>query len=551
MSGDRNQPMESPQHRVATALVLGGGLAGMAAAIRLQEAGLHVTLLEARATLGGRAGSIPINATEEAHVAAPRGATVDRDDPTSGGGTTADYAAPELIDQAQHVLLGCCTNLIDFYQRLGVDGQIEWHDHYRIVDRQGNFLRLSRSRLLPAPLHFAFSSIFFSGIPLQDRLAIARGVLQLIRTDQCARPFGLIEQPDASTAAWSADASRESFGQWLARHEQSATTVRLFWNPVIESACNATVDQVRADTGRQVFLEGVLRHRAAACLGLSRCALAELYEPLRQHVASVHTGERVTQVEQIAASGADDGPRFLVATRAGRSYAADAVVFALPFVQIHQTLGPGLQRVADELLHVPATFSFSPILNLHLFFDHPLVRSRTAIYPIALMDRPVHWFFLRNEGRHVHVVVSAADSLVDAPRDLLEHLAIRELARALRRCPHRTADRVHGFTGADLGPGADESNLARSLRSLRVIRERRATFVPSTQAETVRPGPRTAVPGFVLAGDWCRTGWPATMEGAVRGGYAAAEAVLDLPAGSLTKPCLPPGPLYRLLSGEG
>lgn len=561
-------PDRPPQPR---ALVLGGGLAGMAAAVRLQEAGHAVTLLEARSTLGGRAGSIPINALADAADApreaaagtirseqhraasipaspdeaeanvAPRGTKANNDDDDGDDDAVAELTPPELIDQAQHVLLGCCTNLIDFYRRLGVLDQIEWHDDFPIVDPRGRLhvLRRSTSPLVPAPLQFALSGLRFRGVRPLQRLVILRGLISLIRSDRTGPVASGRNRHETHGSP-----SGTSFGDWLRQHEQAEQVVQNFWNPVIESACNAHVNEVDEATGRQVFIEGVLRHPRAARLGLARCPLADLYAPARQRIAAVRTGERVARVERDAASGC-----FEVHTRAGHRHHAETVVFALPVVQAGAVLGPTLRPVLEVLAPLIAGLRFGPILNVHLFFDRPLLPTDKAVHPVALMDRPVHWFFLRQGGRHVHAVVSAAHALVNQPRESIEHLVLTELDRAMnairRRGGRAPADNLNLHENSSI---ASRRGLT-GLHSIRIIRERRATFIPSAATMRIRPEPSTPVPGFFLAGDWCRTGWPATMEGAIRSGYRAAAAALQRPDTALLAPDLPPGRLYGLLAG--
>ncbi len=455
-----------PARTPETVLIAGGGLAGLAAALRLREAGLRVTLLEARTRLGGRASSF--------------------EDPADG----------RLIDNCQHVLMGCCTNLLDFYRRLGVTDRIAWHDRYHFLTSGGRRETLAIAPL-PAPLHFAPSMLTFRSYSLREKVALARGMNALIRASQ-------------------KDCESQTFAQWLARHRQPRRLIDRFWNPVIVSACNLPVSRVSAAPAIQVFRQGFLANRIAPRLGLATCPLAELYAPAASHIDDLRLRARV---ELILGSDRVEGVRL---RGSDEPLTADAYLCALPFEAMETVLDPALIE-RDPQLAAPARLQHSPILGVHLWFDRPL----SALPHAALPDHQVQWLFFHDAGRSVHAVISAADEWMPRSHDEI-------LARVLRDL-------------YDVLPDAVEADLLDS----RIVKERRATFAPTPGSAALRPGPRTAVDNLFLAGDYCETGWPATMEGAVRSGYRAAAAILGLEDRALLAPDLQAQWGFRLLGGGG
>ncbi len=434
-------------------LVLGGGLAGIAAALRLAEAGWHVVLIEARRRLGGRAGS---------HI---------------------DPQSDELLDNCQHVLLGCCTHLIDLYRRLGVSHMIEWHEALHFLDGQGHHDILRRSRL-PAPLHLGVSIARFRSLSWQAKRDLSRAALALAR---CTPP---------ERRRW----ENEPFVHWLAVHGQPPEAIDRFWNPVITSALNQDVRQANAAYALQVLRQGFLAHRDAYLMGVATVPLGRLYEPaeriLQERGGRVLLGTSVRRLvyERSRLAG--------VELRNQPVMEADAYVSALPVEQLLRAAPSGL-READERFDRLHELRSSPILGVHLWFDRAVMRLPHA----ALLDSPLHWVFNRGQdasGRqHLHVVISAAVEWMNRePKQILADVC-GELMRYLPET--RTTPLAAG----------------------KVVKERRATFAPVPGVDALRPPPTGSTGNLVLAGDFCQTGWPATMEGAVRSGYRAAAALMN------------------------
>lgn len=410
--------------------IVGGGLAGLAAAARLGEAGLDVDIHEARPFLGGRAASYRLTPA----------------DPDS-----------EHIDNCQHVLLRCCTELMDFYRRCGVADRIVFESTLHLVGRSGTHDRLFRDPL-PAPLHLARSLLQMRGLGWKDKSSLLR----------CLRAVPRARKRD--------DLDDITFADWLRQHGATARSIAHFWRPVIVSALNEEPERASALPALQVFGEGLLGSRTSYEMGVPAVPLDELYSPALtgQFGPSVrlHLGSKVTTIDP-------------------RDQAADFYISAVPVDRV-TALIPEL-GMEDQLTR----FQPSPIVGIHLWFDRPITELGHAM----LVDGEVQWIFHKGGGYYLGVVSAARSLARDAPAEIAER-AVAQLRETF--------------------PLAREAELQRS----RVIKEMRATYSAVPGLERSRPGPHTCFPNLFLAGDWTDTGWPATMEGAVRSGYNAAAAVL-------------------------
>jgi squalene-associated FAD-dependent desaturase len=455
-----------------SAVVMGGGVAGIAAAVRLAEAGIAVTLIETRKRLGGRATS---------HI-----------DQQTGG----------FIDNCQHVLLGCCTNLIDLYERLGVAGRIEWHRELHFFDKQHHHDVL-RSSCLPAPMHLSTAMLRFGTLNMHDKIAISEAMWSIIRMGRRAR-WELGDLP---------------FSRWLAQHNQTERAIERYWAPVVIGACNATPDKLSTTYALQVFQDGFLAHREAYVMGTATVPLVELYEAVTPSIEQ--TGGAVLTGRSVQDLRFDGGRITGVELSGGQCIEADHYISALPFDRLHTVAGPVLCQ-ADARLGRLGELQVSPILGIHMWFERPPID-----WPhMVLVDSPLQWVFNKGAdpsgtGHVVHGVVSASEGWVGLSAEEILTMAREELA--------------------DYEPGSRQAGFIRG----RVIKEKRATFAAVPGVDAMRPGTTGEVENLLLAGDWCATGWPATMEGAVRSGYAAAEAVTGTP---LRVPDLPASWLYRCLS---
>jgi zeta-carotene desaturase len=459
--------------------IVGGGLAGLAAGCALADCGFAVKLLERKPFLGGRASSYQHPATGE------------------------------VVDNCQHVLLGCCTNLLDFYKRLGVEDQIRWFEQLTFLLPDGKYGTIQPS-WLPAPLHAAPAFLGFSVLGMGDKIAIGRAMLALVR--------GLPKE------------SGENFLSWLKRHGQTERAISRFWAPVLISALNDDLDQVSVRYAALVFRDSFLKSAEAGRMGVPAAPLSEIYGRAGDYIAE-RGGEVVLRasVENIAV---DESSVLLRAN--GEIIESDYVVLAAPFYEAAKLLpqssdGEALRSQLGELKTVPIT-------GIHFWFD----REVTPLEHAVLLDRTIQWMFQKSKllrgrrdegapaasGSHIELVVSSSKSLLTMGRNEILDLALKEFI--------------------EFFPAAKEAVVLKSA----VIKEVHATFSPAPHSDQYRPLPITPWPRIFLSGDWTATGWPATMEGAVRAGYATAEA-LSFASGSVQKflvPDLPARGLMKLFS---
>jgi len=468
MSGSSSQPR-------ATVAVAGGGLAGLAAGCALAEAGFRVSLFERRPYLGGRASSYQ--------------------HPGTG----------EVVDNCQHVLLGCCTNLVDFYRRIGVEEKIRWFDRLVFVEPDGRQSAISPT-WLPAPLHTAPSFLLAASLGLRDKLAIARAMLAIARGAE--------------------DDGSENFRHWLERHGQTARAIERFWKVVLVSALNEELERSSVRYGAQVFRESFLKSAAAGRMGVPTVPLTDLYSAAGDYIAQ--RGGEVRLRAPVEAFAADAEKVKLCV--AGTEAAYDFFVVALPFNAIGGVLPQ--DEVAEPLRQAAGQMESSPITGIHLWFDRQITELEHAV----LLDRTIQWMFHKSKllgrkaedgGSYVELVVSSSKTLVDKSKNEIVDLAGRELG--------------------EFFPAVRNARLVKST----VIKEVHATWSPAPGADRNRPPALTAWARVLLAGDWAATGWPATMEGAVRSGYLAAEALAraaGVRGSRFLVPDLPARGLMRLFS---
>lgn len=374
---------------------------------------------------------------------------------------------PEVIDNCQHILLRCCVNLVDFYRRLGVERSIEFHKELYFLEPGGRMSKMAAG-WLPAPLHFTGSFAVLKFLTLPDRISVARALLAL-RSE-----YGKRQGLDAMTML-----------AWLKEKQQTPRAIERFWRQVLVSAINEELDRMAASHGFQVFWLGFLAKANSYEMGVPAVPLGDLYgEEAWRRVPSVRMVTR-TPVERIVVSGECVSG---VETASGMR-TADWYVSAVPFERIDGLL--------PELELDLSAFEHSPITGIHLWFDRPV----TALPHGTLLDRNIQWFFNKGGGRYLMLVVSASREMVGMTRQHVLDLALRELREFLPAARDAKVEKAH------------------------VVKEVRATFSAKPGLEAQRPPSKTRFRNFFLAGDWTRSGWPATMEGAVRSGYLAAEAV--------------------------
>ncbi len=472
-------------------VVVGAGLAGLAATAALARAGARVTLVEWRPYLGGRAYS---------------------------------YQHPVLNEpiDSQHVVLGCCTNVVDLVQQAGVADWIRWYDRMVFLEPSGRETWL-RPGALPAPMHQTESFLRAPMLSFRDKLAIGRGMLQFLRG-----------YPHDDT---------ESFASWLRRTGQTDRAIRHFWEPVVLATLNDGFDRCSVKYAGKVFHESMLRSGAGGRLGIPTRPLSEFFAPVAESAisdgATLHLRCRVDRIERTCLSSCHSRREpaspsevcWQIHLSNGQTLETPAVILATDLRQTEQFLGPLRgETPAEAGIHAEAVahhFHPAPITTIHLWYD----REITPIDHAALLDTRIQWLFHKsrirrwpaNRGSYLELVISGSFAELDLPREQILAEALRELALFF--------------------PEAGSAQLLKSA----VLKEARATFSVAPGLDRYRPPQQTAWPGLFLAGDWTRTEWPSTMESAVRSGRLAAGAVLNTPHRFLAAE-LPAAGLMRWLS---
>lgn len=350
--------------------VVGAGLAGIAAALRLSEAGVRVTLLETRKRPGGRATSF--------------------DDVRSG----------ERVDNCQHVLMRCCTNYIDLLERLGVGDRVTWHDAQYWVEAGGR-VSVIRRHPLPSPAQFSPSFLRAGFLTLRDTNEIAWACLGMLRDDRTRY-------------------DDRSFGEYLRSAGQSSRVIDRFWSPVVVSACNLDIDRVSAMVAMHVFQEGFLANARAADIGVPDVPLVDLYARLESILADRGSCLRLgVSVGGITATSVTAG--------SGETITSDAVICAVPFERVHGLVGED-DRSSDPRFAAIESFTHSPILGVHLTFDRPVMPYPHAV----LVERATQWVFRKDgAGTRVHAVVSAADEWMDLSEERITQRVLEDMHACL------------------------------------------------------------------------------------------------------------------------
>jgi zeta-carotene desaturase len=458
--------MTAPHNDV---IVAGAGVAGLSAALALSNAGAKVTLLERRPYIGGRAYSY-------------------------------DHPALDETIDSQHVVLGCCTNILDLARQAGISDTIRWYDELTFLEPSGRRTLLNTSAL-PAPGHQSLSFLRAPMLDLRDKTAIATGLMHFLRN-------------------YPAD-DTESFASWLKRTGQTERAIRHFWEPVVVGALNDTFDRCSVKYAGKVFHESFLRSPEAGRLGIPAAPLTEFFTPVvdlatRQGV-DFKLKSGVELIEQLP----DNRWQILAG---GQLHTADSVILATDFRQTQALTAalPSSAPISRFDKFIPA-----PITTIHLWYD----RDVTGLDHAVLLDTRIQWVFVKSRirrwpaerGCYLELVISASWPELEMNRETILNSAITEFETFF--------------------PAAKQAKLLKSG----LLKEARATFSVTPGLDAFRPTQTTQWPGFYLAGDWTATEWPSTMEGAVRSGRLAAGAA----TGNRTRflsPELPATGLMRWLS---
>jgi zeta-carotene desaturase len=460
-------------------VVVGAGVAGLAAAIAVASDGVRATVLERRPYVGGRAYSYPHPALEE------------------------------VVD-SQHVLVGCCSNLIDLCEEAGLSGKIRWYNRQTYLEPATSTQPVRATTIeagsLPAPFHYATSFLGASMLGTADKLAIARGLLGFAR--------GNSGRDD------------ESVADWYRRTRQTERAIRHLWEPLILATLNDSAENCSMRYAGKVFYEVFLKNTTGGRLGIPVVPLSEFYSAAADLVrARGGHIELRSGVEQIIQQ--PDG-RWLLRC-AGQDWLADGVILALPFEQtLHLVSGmilhdPGGEGARADLLAKMGRFTHSPFISILLWYD----REITDLDHAWLLDSTIQWFFHKSRirdcaperGSYVELVIAGSKPELIKTREQILGPALAELETFF--------------------PRVREAKLLKSG----ILKEARATFSVTPGLDAFRPSQRAAWPGLYLAGDWTATDWPSTMEGAARSGRLAAGELL----GSRTKFLSPEAPATGLM----
>jgi predicted NAD/FAD-dependent oxidoreductase len=462
------------------------------------------------------------------------------------------------VDNCQHVTLGCCTNLADFYRRVGATDKIKFFDRLVFLDPQG-LTGIMEADFLPAPIHMTGSFLFFAPLSYVDKLSIARALAAIL--------FAGGRPKDAHAA------EPLSMMEWLRRRKQTPAAIERFWRVVLVSALNEELDRTDARFGIDVFWKAFLANRTGYRMGVPSVPLAELYDGCRTAIEK--KGGEVILRSPVRSLRFENGALKSAIFEGGREEHADAFVLAVPHDRTAELLPKEIRFANPSLSHLEK-FKVSPITGVHFWFDREVTHEPF----ITLLDTQTQWIFNKTVLYHT---VDTGNVIPSAARDVLSHEnnetadssgAVRPrndnlqpLAAAQGRAYSSTVQYLQLVISAsyDLLRKSREEIIDLCLKEIRqalpaareaqlvkatVIKEAAATFSPEPGVDRWRPAQETRTPALFLAGDWTATGWPATMEGAVRSGYLAAEAVLrssNIPHRFL-QPELPVTGLSRLFS---
>ena len=446
-------PVPAPEQAVTTVTVIGGGVAGLSAACALASAGFRVTVLERRGYLGGRASSYLHPGTNE------------------------------VIDNCQHVLFGCCTNLVGFYERIGVADKIFWDSRMTLIEPGGRRSVLAPASL-PAPMHGLPAILKSSCFSLADKLSLIFAFASVM--------FGGKSDPNRSLESW------------LESHLQTNGALERFWRLVIASALNADLDQISLPYATKVIRELFLNSAYAGSMGMSTVPLSDLYQGAKTYLET-HRGS-IQLNSNVESASWDEEKRIWTIQTQGQSFTSEMLILALPF-EATAKLIPSLPAspAASAFAAQIETLEHWPICSVHLWYD----REITELDHAVLLDRDIHWMYHKSRWQplrdsktsYIELVVSASREFAALSRE-----------DALKRATHQLAE---------FFPEVKNARLVKSA----LIKEMRATFGVPPGIDAARPDAVSPWPNCFLAGDWVATGWPSTMESAARSGHLAAEAL--------------------------
>lgn len=432
------------------------------------------------------------------------------------GGRATSYVDAETgntIDNCQHVSMGCCTNLSHLCSSLGIDHWIKTRRELFFISPRGECTRFAADPL-PAPLHLTRAFWKLPYLTVMEKIGFARGVSKLA----AAKPEIMRGQ---------------NFLTWLKQNGQTDNLIRNVWEVVLVSALSESLERIDAAYAQKVFRDGFLLNRRGWQVEVPNVSLNALYsqgalDALQKLGVTV---QRQSRVQEIVQAGEQVSS---VKTQDGRELMADEFVLAIPHHQLDGLLEqhPQLQHLKDRIARIET----APITSVHLWFDREITTLPDAVF----VDRLSQWVFARGA------------STINGKTGFLYQVVIS----ASRQLANQQQSTVIANVVAELAAVWPEARAAQLLYQ-RMITERRAVFSVTPGIDDLRPQQQSPIVNLQLAGDWTQTGWPSTMEGAVRSGYLAAANIInrnrlmrdDLPAPG-PQPDLPTDWLARWIWGR-
>ena len=406
------------------------------------------------------------------------------------GGRAFSFPEPDTgqeIDNGQHVFLGCCTAYMDFLAKLGALDNTHIPPRLDVpVLGYGGRKGVLRSVNLPAPFHLAPSLLSYPYLSWSEKLRVLYGGLRIYMTrrrDGKGRPGG------------------ETFASWLKRHSQTDSAIDRFWNLIILPTLNDDISEVSADMGLMVFQEGVLKSRASAGIGYAKVGLSELVSEATKSYLSARGGE------VLLGAGAReitvDGDGVCGVQTSNGVVKGDWYISALPSYDLTAMLPQSLAN--DDFFSRAKGLSYSPIVDVHIWYDRPVMDEAFS----GFVDSPLQWVFNKtrmrgdegDSGQYLCISLSGAWQYADMPKQEIREMFLDEMKSVF--------------------PRARDAQVERLL----IVKQPRATFRSVPGVEAHRLPSATPISNLFLAGEWVDTGWPGTMEGAVRSGRTAAQAL--------------------------
>ncbi|WP_417848610.1 hydroxysqualene dehydroxylase HpnE [Thalassoglobus sp.] len=442
--------VSSGNRRVA---IIGGGIAGIAAASALAKYDFRVSLYEARSQFGGRAGSYH------------------------------DQSSGEEIDNCQHVNMACCTNLKKLSSDLGFQDCFETQKQLHFVAPDGAITSFNES-WLPAPLHLTLSFLRLPYLSFREK-----------------RLFGLAVKALARTPVQ--NLRGRHFADWLREHKQTDALIKRVWEVVLVSALSESLERIDAAYAQKVFIDGFLANREGWRVEIPTESLDDLYSK-RAAQALQRAGVQIHQEHRLRELRCEENSVRSAYFANEQTAVADEYILAVPHHQVPKLLPAEFHEHAT--LQAIQKIETAPITSVHLWLDRKITHLPHAV----LVDRLSQWMFARRADPQeikdgifrYQVVMSASRSLSGLSQDEVVERVFNELK--------------------EIWSDAADAKVVHS----RVITEKRAVFSVTPGIDELRPQQQSFIPNLQFAGDWTQTDWPATMEGAARSGYLAAENIL-------------------------